>query len=31
MQNMGIPLSRIQVSGQQDSALKYDETHIFVR
>ena len=31
MQNMGIPLSRIQVSGQQDSALKYDETHVFVR
>ena len=31
MQNMGIPINRIQVSGQQDAGLKYDETHIFVR
>ena len=31
MQNMGIPMSRIQVTGQQDPSLKYDETHIFVR
>ena len=31
MQNMGIPVSRIQVTGQQEPGLKYDETHIFVR
>lgn len=31
MQNMGVPLSRIHVSGQIKSGIKYDETHVYVQ
>lgn len=31
LQQLGVPAQRIQVSGQRQPGLKYDETHIFVR
>lgn len=31
LQSMGVPASRIQVSGQLQPGLRYDETHVFVR
>jgi len=31
MQKMGVPASRMEVTGQQKLGLKYDETHVFVR
>lgn len=31
MQSMGIPLERIRVTGQLQTGLRYDETHVFVR
>jgi hypothetical protein len=31
MKNMGVPADRIEVSGQQQSGLRFDETHVFVR
>ncbi len=31
MQRMGVPLSRIRVSGQHQAGLNYDEVHVFVR
>ena len=31
LQSMGVPASRIQVRGQMQPGLRYDETHVFVR
>lgn len=31
MQQMGIPLDRIRVTGQSQPGLRYDETHVFVQ
>lgn len=31
MNQMGVPMSRIQVSGQRMAGIKVDETHVFVR
>ena len=31
MQKMGVPLSRMQVSGQRLSGLKFDEVHVIAR
>lgn len=31
LQNIGVPMSRISVSGQRMAGIRSDETHIFVR
>ena len=31
LQQMGVPMARINVTGQSQPGLKYDETHVFVR
>lgn len=31
MNQMGVPSSRINVTGQRQAGLQYDETHVFVR
>lgn len=31
LNNMGIPMERINVTGESQPGLKYDETHVFVR
>lgn len=31
LQQMGVPMSRISVSGQRMAGIRYDETHVFVR
>jgi len=31
LQQMGVPMARINVTGQRQRGLKFDETHVFVR
>ncbi len=31
LQNMGVPLSRMNISGQRENGLRYDEVRVYVR